>query len=859
MGVPVVTLARQAPRRADVVFDPRQSRRHRDGRGERHANTSTSPCGSPTDPAFMRDVRAPHPRRPRALGADRHAGAHALARACVSRRAGGEGARGARRRRRIGRWLTRASRNAEALAATAARPAQRVAAALGDARDARGRRPTTCARRCCCARRRASVCGDLAGAIDDLRNAVARAAAAMRALRNALGILLADSRRRARRDRRADDARSRLDPAYARAWNNLGNALRFAGTHRRGGRGGAPRGRRRNPTTLSPGAISGRILLDHGDDAAARRRLPPRARAEARTCARCRRLPASRVSRGDIDDAVDSVHPRERDARPPIPACCCSSRRHSRSATISTRRDASMPMRARDSPASLRAAFGERAHVADGLRGRRGGRGGAGALRRGTRAARSPKCRRSFAAARSPTSLDDLRWTNFLLAYQGEDDRALQARYAAIMAGRRSTPSHRRGVRRRVDRRRARASASDSPRRSFPTAPAAAISGAGSPVSTARASKSSSITCGATSRRSCTELRRTCDRCARSPARRSRPSAIAPAIRADALDVLVYPELGMDATSFALAALRLAPVQCAAWGHPVTTGHATIDAFFSCAAMEPADADAHYAERLLRTAGNRHRLRASRRRRRARRARVSACRRACRSSCVRSRCSRSIPTTMRCSRACSPRRRRARLVVFEGRHPALTAKYRARLVAALRARGGGGPSALIVLPQCSHDDYLRINAVCDAMLDTLRWSGGNTSLDALAAGLPIVTLPGRFMRGRQSAGMLSLAGLAGARRRERPGRLRAHCGTACGGSRTGATPSPRGCATGRRGCSAIRRRSQLSASRSKRSCAAADPRRARRHRPRTTRRTAVSRSRVTLPCQRAFRRCGIAG
>jgi len=49
--------------------------------------------------------------------------------------------------------------------------------------------------------------------------------------------------------------------------------------------------------------------------------------------------------------------------------------------------------------------------------------------------------------------------------------------------------------------------------------------------------------------------------------------------------------------------------------------------------------------------------------------------------------------------------------------------------------------------------------VCDAMLDTLRWSGGNTSLDALAAGLPIVTLPGRFMRGRQSAAMLSLAGV----------------------------------------------------------------------------------------------------
>jgi predicted O-linked N-acetylglucosamine transferase (SPINDLY family) len=45
------------------------------------------------------------------------------------------------------------------------------------------------------------------------------------------------------------------------------------------------------------------------------------------------------------------------------------------------------------------------------------------------------------------------------------------------------------------------------------------------------------------------------------------------------------------------------------------------------------------------------------------------------------------------------------------------------------------------------------------MLDTLRWSGGNTSLDAIACGLPVVTLPGRFMRARQSAAMLRLAGV----------------------------------------------------------------------------------------------------
>jgi len=50
-------------------------------------------------------------------------------------------------------------------------------------------------------------------------------------------------------------------------------------------------------------------------------------------------------------------------------------------------------------------------------------------------------------------------------------------------------------------------------------------------------------------------------------------------------------------------------------------------------------------------------------------------------------------------------------------------------------------------------------SVCDVILDPLHWSGGRTSLDALTAGLPLVTLPGRLMRGRQSAAMLRTIGV----------------------------------------------------------------------------------------------------
>jgi protein O-GlcNAc transferase len=66
------------------------------------------------------------------------------------------------------------------------------------------------------------------------------------------------------------------------------------------------------------------------------------------------------------------------------------------------------------------------------------------------------------------------------------------------------------------------------------------------------------------------------------------------------LDALIYPEIGMDALTTQLASLRLAPVQAAAWGHAETTGLPTIDLYLSADALEPADADGNYSERLVR-------------------------------------------------------------------------------------------------------------------------------------------------------------------------------------------------------------------------------------------------------------------
>jgi CRISPR-associated protein Csy1 len=99
------------------------------------------------------------------------------------------------------------------------------------------------------------------------------------------------------------------------------------------------------------------------------------------------------------------------------------------------------------------------------------------------------------------------------------------------------------------------------------------------------------------------------------------------------------------------------------------------------------------------------------------------------------------------------------LIMFAGANHSITGRFVTRMRQAF-ARGNLAEAGRIkILPTVSRTDYLRINSLCEAMLDSLHWSGGNTSLDALAMGLPVATLPGTFMRGRQSAAMLKRMGL----------------------------------------------------------------------------------------------------
>ena len=64
-----------------------------------------------------------------------------------------------------------------------------------------------------------------------------------------------------------------------------------------------------------------------------------------------------------------------------------------------------------------------------------------------------------------------------------------------------------------------------------------------------------------------------------------------------------------------------------------------------------------------------------------------------------------------------------------------------------------------VFPLKTREDYIAMNFLSDVFLDTITWSGGNTTLEAIACSLPIVTYGGEFMRGLHAYSFLKMLGV----------------------------------------------------------------------------------------------------
>ncbi|MBN8738227.1 MAG: hypothetical protein BGP24_03525 [Lysobacterales bacterium 69-70] len=227
-------------------------------------------------------------------------------------------------------------------------------------------------------------------------------------------------------------------------------------------------------------------------------------------------------------------------------------------------------------------------------------------------------------------------------------------------------------------------------------------------------------------------------------------------LRAAQLDVLIHLDVGLDPRQQALAALRLAPVQCAAYGHPLGTGLATVDYYLSGAALEPADADSHYRERLVRLPG----LGCAPRAPATPAAIAPTDLRApgrplllCLQNLIK------LPPAFDAVLADVLSASGGVLVLLD-RSAGISRRFVARLSAALQARGLDPAGCLRIEAARPYADYLALVQQADLVLDSPGFSGGGTSLDALGIGTPVVTFDGRFARGRQTAAMLRQLDLA---------------------------------------------------------------------------------------------------
>ena len=217
-------------------------------------------------------------------------------------------------------------------------------------------------------------------------------------------------------------------------------------------------------------------------------------------------------------------------------------------------------------------------------------------------------------------------------------------------------------------------------------------------------------------------------------------------------DVVLFLDLGLSQIGQALALGRYAPVQATTWAHPVTSGMPNVDFFLSSDLAEPADANLHYSERLVRLPHLGGHFPAA-----------DALPEAPRSGPPQLVCAQALKKLhplhdhvfARIARECPD----ARFSLLTNAPAHQAEGFRRRLESRLRSEGVD-PARFRVEAALAPAEYRQALSRADVVLDSFDFSGGITSLDALGLGRPIVTLPGALLRGRQTLAMLRRLDLA---------------------------------------------------------------------------------------------------
>ncbi|WP_445629182.1 tetratricopeptide repeat protein [Nostoc sp. DSM 114167] len=230
-------------------------------------------------------------------------------------------------------------------------------------------------------------------------------------------------------------------------------------------------------------------------------------------------------------------------------------------------------------------------------------------------------------------------------------------------------------------------------------------------------------------------------------------------ITKDRLHILIFPEFGMDPMAIKLGCLRLAPIQMTSWGHPETSGLPTIDYYLSSDLMEPENAQEHYTEKLVRLPNlSIHYLPLAIPPEEIKKPDIGLKEDDIFFWCCQS-LYKYLPNHDDVFPSIAKELGNSKFVFIKSKSEEITEKFRQRLNHAFAELGLDYHNHCLFLSFLNDRKFAGTTALADVFLDSIGWSGCNSTLESIAHNIPVVTLPGELMRSRHSLAILQMMGI----------------------------------------------------------------------------------------------------